>query len=369
MKTILLNGSHPDILIKFRAPLISDLIARGYRVHAASPALTGAYACEIEKLGAIPEITPLQRTKITILADLAYWQALCRLIERIGADFVLNYTIKPNIWGSLAAQRCGVAAASMVTGLGFAFIDGNGLRRAVTQRIARGLYRFALSANTRVVFQNPDDLADFVREGCLKDLHKAVIVNGSGVDLTRYALVPLPDEPVFLSAARLLRSKGLEEYVEAALEVRKTIPQARFLLAGMFDTGPDAIGQGELDRWIASGIEYLGNLADVRPAIAQASVFVLPSWREGTPRAVLEAMSMGRPIITTDAPGCRETTRSGENGLLVPVRDSAKLASAMATLASAPDQRAAMGRASRALAEGKYSVASVNRDLIEKLGL
>jgi glycosyltransferase involved in cell wall biosynthesis len=369
VKTVLINGSHPEILIRFRAPLIRDLVARGYRVHASSPDLTSEYARQIEELGGVPQSTPLQRTKVTILDDLRYYRAICRLIERTSADFVLNYTIKPNIWGSLAARRRGVPSASMVTGLGFAFIDGSGLKRAITQRIARGLYRLATGANRCVVFQNPDDLADFVREGCLKDPAKAVIVNGSGVDLTHYAPVPLPEAPVFLSAARLLRSKGLEEYAEAATEVRKLYPQARFLLAGMLDTGPDAIRREELDRWIAGGIEYLGLLEDVRPAIARASVFVLPSWREGTPRAVLEAMAMGRPIITTDAPGCRETTRPGENGFLVPVRDSEKLAAAMSSLAADSGQRATMGKASRAIAEEKYSVASVNRDLIEKLGL
>lgn len=369
MKTVLINGSHPEILIRFRAPLIRDLVARGYRVHASSPDLTGDYARQVEELGGIPQITPLRRTKVTIFEDLAYYRAIARLIKRTSADFVLNYTIKPNIWGSLAARRCGVPSASMVTGLGFAFIAGSGLKRAITQNIARRLYRLATGANGCVVFQNPDDLADFVREGCLRDPGKAVIVNGSGVDLTQYAPVPLPDAPVFFSAARLLRSKGLEEYAEAAIEVRKVYPEAKFLLAGMLDTGPDAISRDQLERWIAGGIEYLGLLEDVRPALARASVFVLPSWREGTPRAVLEAMAMGRPIITTDAPGCRETTRSGDNGLLVPVRDSAKLAEAMASLAGDRDRRAAMGKASRAIAENKYSVASVNRDLIEKLGL
>jgi glycosyltransferase involved in cell wall biosynthesis len=369
MKTILINGSHPEILVRFRAPLIRDLAARGYQVHASSPELTGSYAGEIAELGGIPQITPLQRTKVTIFEDLAYYRAVCRLIKRTGADFVLNYTIKPNIWGSLAAWRCGVPSASMVTGLGFAFIEGSGLKRAITQRIARGLYRLATGANRCVVFQNPDDVADFVRERCLADPHKAVIVNGSGVDLTQYVPVPLPEAPVFLSTARLLRSKGLVEYAEAAAEVRKRYPQARFLLAGMLDTGPDAISRQQLNRWIAGGIEYLGLLHDVRPAIAEASVFVLPSWREGTPRAVLEAMAMGRPIITTDAPGCRETTRSGENGLLVPVRDSAALAEAMASLAGDSRRRQAMGKASRAVAEEKYSVTNVNRDLIEKLGL
>jgi glycosyltransferase involved in cell wall biosynthesis len=369
MSTILINGSHPQYLINFRGPLIRDLVARGHRVHVSSPNLEGFYRDEAVRLGATPHDVPLRRTGMSISGDIAYHNFIHRLIRNVGADFVLNYTIKPNIWGSLAARRAGARSASMVTGLGFAFIKGRGRGRAMTQRIAQHLYRMATDANAYVVFQNPDDLSDFIRAGCLGDPAKAVIVNGSGLDLDHYHTVPLPAGPVFLSLARLLRSKGLEEYADAAVRVRKEIPEARFLLAGMLDTGPDAVSREELDRWIASGIEYLGHLDDVRPAIAQASAFVLPSWREGTPRTVLEAMSMGRPVVTTDAPGCRETVSNGVNGYLVPVRDSENLAKAMIKVGRNPEVRSAMGSESRRIAERKYSVHEVNQDLIKKLGL
>jgi glycosyltransferase involved in cell wall biosynthesis len=257
----------------------------------------------------------------------------------------------------------------MITGLGFAFIKGRGSRRAITQWIAQRLYRSATDANTHVVFQNPDDISDFIAAGCLRVPSKAVMVNGSGLDLDHYTVRPLPTGPVFLSLARLLRSKGLEEYARASVRVRAEIPEARFLLAGMLDSGPDAVSREELEQWIASGIEYLGHLDDVRPAIAQASAFVLPSWREGTPRTVLEAMGMGRPIVTTDAPGCRETTVHGMNGYLVPVRDSEALAKAMIQVGRDPELRSAMGMESRRIAMEKYSVNNVNSDLIDKLGL
>lgn len=369
MSKILINGSHPQYLVNFRGPLIRDLIARGHELHVSSPDLDGEWRDAVLELGATPHSVPLRRTRISILGDLNYHGFIYRLIRKVGADFVLNYTIKPNIWGSLAASRAGARSASMVTGLGFAFIAGDGLARAATQKIAQRLYRMATDANSHVVFQNPDDLADFIAAGSLGKPDKAVIVNGSGLDLDHYDVAPLPPAPVFLSLARLLRSKGLEEYAEAAAQVRTTIPAARFLLAGMLDTGPDAVSREQLDRWIASGIEYLGHLNDVRPAIAQASVFVLPSWREGTPRTVLEAMGMGRPIITTDAPGCRETTVDGVNGLLVPVRDAGALADAMIRLACDSSLRAAWGTESRRMAEEKYSVDKVNQSLIEGLGL
>ncbi len=369
MSKILINGSHPQYLVNFRGPLVRDLIARGHEVHVSSPDLDGQWRDAILELGATPHSVPLRRTRISILGDLNYHGFIYRLIRKIGADFVLNYTIKPNIWGSLAAKRARARSASMVTGLGFAFISGDGLARAATQRIAQRLYRMATDANSHVVFQNPDDLADFVAAGSLGEPGKAVIVNGSGLDLDHYGLAPLPSGPVFLSLARLLRSKGLEEYAEAAARVRAIIPEARFLLAGMLDTGPDAVSQEELDRWIASGIEYLGHLGDVRPAITQASVFVLPSWREGTPRTVLEAMGMGRPIITTDAPGCRETTVDGVNGFLVPVRDSEALAAAMIRLGRDSALRTRMAAESRRISEQKYSVDKVNQSLIDGLGL
>lgn len=369
MARILLNGSHAHYLYNFRSHLVEDMIARGHVVHVSSPGLTGVFADHFRALGAVPHDVPLKRTKVSILGDIAYCRYVRRLIGGEGIDFVLNYTIKPNIWGSIAARLSGVRSASMVTGLGFAFISRKGLVRRLTQMVAQRLYRIAASANSHVIFQNPDDRDDFIRARCLSEPDKVIMTNGSGVDLGQYAPQPLPDAPIFLTVARLLYSKGLSELIEATQIVRGAAPEARFILAGMLDTGPDAVSREQLDAWTASGIEYLGHLDDVRPAIASASVFVLPSWREGTPRTVLEAMAMGRPIVTTDAPGCRETTIDGENGYLVPVQNAESLASAMIKLAHDPAMRQRMGTASRQMAEEKFDVASVNARLLDELGL
>jgi Glycosyltransferase len=369
MARILLNGSHAHYLYNFRSQLVEAMIERGHTVHVSSPDLIGAFADHFRSLGAKPHDVPLKRTKVSFVGDIAYCRYIHRLIGEEGIDFVLNYTIKPNIWGSIAARLAGVRSASMVTGLGFAFISRKGFTRRLTQMVAQRLYRIAARANSHIIFQNPDDRDDFIRAGCLSDPGKVIMTNGSGVDLSQYLHQPLPDAPTFLTIARLLYSKGLSELVDAARMVRAVVPQSRFLLAGMLDTGPDAVSREQLDAWVSSGIEYLGHLDDVRPALASSSVFVLPSWREGTPRTVLEAMAMGRPIITTDAPGCRETTRDGENGYLVPVQDPEALAKAMIDLAGDSKRRQQMADASRRMAETKYDVEKVNALLLDDLGL
>ncbi|MDW8468614.1 MAG: glycosyltransferase family 4 protein [Burkholderiales bacterium] len=204
--------------------------------------------------------------------------------------------------------------------------------------IAAALYRIALVGARTVFFQNADNRREFERLGIVGSRHRVVTVAGSGVDLERYAPAPFPPEPSFLMLARLLVEKGVREYVAACREVRRHRPQARCRLAGWIDDNPTAIRREELAQWQREGdVEYLGYLDDVRPAIAASAVYVLPSYHEGMPRSVLEAMAMGRPIITTDAPGCRETVEDGVNGYRVPVRDSTALAQAMMRYAEAPE--------------------------------
>ena len=197
-----------------------------------------------------------------------------------------------------------------------------------------------------------------------------MVVNGSGIDLAEYAVAPVPAAPRFLLIARLLGDKGVREYAEAARRLRRQHPQARFSLVGWIDDSPDAIAQRELDGWVAEGaLEFLGRLADVRPAIAAASVYVLPSYHEGTPRTVLEAMAMGRAIITTDAPGCRETVMEGNNGLLIPVRSVPALVEAMERFIAEPGLAERMGRRSRQVAEAKYDVRKVNAVMLREMGI
>jgi glycosyltransferase involved in cell wall biosynthesis len=207
--------------------------------------------------------------------------------------------------------------------------------------------------------------------GLLKPGTPSVVVNGSGVDIQEYGHAGLPEGPVvFLMIARLLVAKGVREYVQAAKHLRAEFPSARFLLAGWLDEGPDSVGAKELAAWEDEGaVEYLGRLADVKPALRGCSAYILPSYREGTPRTVLEAMSIGRAIITTDAPGCRETVIDGHNGYLVPVRSVQPLSDAIRRLLDSPEDLKRMGDASRRLAEEKYDVKKVNAVMLREMGI
>jgi glycosyltransferase involved in cell wall biosynthesis len=222
-----------------------------------------------------------------------------------------------------------------------------------------------------VLFQNPDDCAFFAGEGMLPDRVPRRIINGSGVDLAHFAPCPLPEGPVnFLFVGRLLRNKGLAEFVEACRILSAAGIPFRARILGGLDPNPSGITRAHLDAWVAEGaVEYLGEASDVRPALAQAHVLVLPSYGEGTPRSVLEAMAMGRAVITTDAPGCRETVRQDHNGLLVPVGDAGALAAAMERLALDMPLIRRLGTGSRSLAEGKYDVRLVTADILAFMGM
>ncbi len=367
--TILLVASFAPSIVNFRGPLIAELVARGYRVVVSAPDVSEEIRAEVEVLGADIYDIPLTRTGLDPVRDLAYLRALTRLIGEIKPDFVLSYTVKPNIWGAIAASRHNVPSAAMVTGLGFAFTDVSTTKRRFIRKLASTLYRKSTNLNQCVIFQNPDDRDDFIAAGCLADNSKSRMVNGSGVDIVHFAEIALPDEPVFLMISRLLGNKGVREYCNAAMRVKKTTPGARMLLVGYMDEGPDRISQQELELWQRGGVEYLGASDDVRSVIASASIYVLPSYREGTPRSVLEAMSMGRPIITSDAPGCRETTVDGENGFLVPVKNVEALVDKMNWMIEHPQERLKMGKKSRQIAVQKYDVHTVNNALLRHLGL
>ena len=369
----LLVASFPDSLIRFRGPLIEALLATGCQVHVAVPGLDAGsdIALRLESLGIEFHDIPLQRTGLNPFKDLSALLSLRKVIRQIDADFVLGYTIKPVIYGSLAAWMVGVKNRfALITGLGYAFTGAATGLRKVLRTLIQHLYRFSLSRNRLVFFQNPDDEALFRQLSLLKPAIPSRVVNGSGVDVSEYTVAALPEKPSFLLIARLLGDKGVREYAQAAALVKQRFSDVTFRLVGWIDDNPDAISQAELDAWIAGGtIEYLGKLSDVRPAISECSVYVLPSYREGTPRTVLEAMAMGRAVITTDAPGCRETVVDGDNGFLVPVQDVSALAESMIKLIENPDQLTAMGGRSRQIAEEKYDVHKVNAVMLREMGL
>ena len=367
---VALLGSFAPSLINFRGPLIAAMIARGHQVFAMAPDIDPETARQLEALGASPVSVPLEQTSLNPFAGARSIGALKRTFARIRPDVLIAYTIKPIVLGGPAARAAGVPRfVPLVTGLGYAFTEGREPRRLIARAAASLLYRRAFGYSNAAIFQNPDDLSEFHRRRLLPAKLRTAIVNGSGIDLDHFAPVPPPPAPSFLMVARLLGDKGVREYAEAAVRLLERHPQVRISLAGWIDPSPNAINQAELDAIVNSGVQFLGRLADVRDAIATHRVYVLPSYREGTPRSVLEAMAIGRAIITTDAPGCRETVIEGENGMLVRPRNSDSLYRAMVRFVEQPALAEAMGPASRRLAERKYDVHKINREVLHHSGL
>lgn len=378
--TFLIIASFPVSILKFRGALIAAIQQAGFDIHIAAPEFH-SYPEELnqlESLGYIVHNIPMQRTGTNPLNDAKTLSALYLLMKKIKPSHVMGYTIKPVIYGTLAAKLARVPHRfALITGLGYAFqgVDQDVYKKSTLQKLMHKLYSLALASTDKVFFQNSDDEALLKSMGIIKPSTPTKVVNGSGVDVSEYNVVPLPAEndlpvPKFLLIARLLGAKGIREYAKAARVIRSKYPQVQFDLVGWIDDNPDSIQQHELDSWVNEGVfKFWGKLSDVRPAIAASSVYVLPSYREGTPRTVLEAMAMGRPIITTDAPGCRETVIDGYNGYLVPIKAIDELVIAMEKFILNPETISIMGQASRDLVEEKFEVGSVNLSMIENMKL
>lgn len=333
----------------FRGGLIAAFHSTGLVVVAAAP--EDEHVSRIEALGCGFAALPMDKTGTNPVRDAALFVRYLRLFRRERPAIYLGFTPKPNIYGSLAAHLLGIPVINNVAGLGTAFIRGGWLNRVV-----KLLYRVALSRSRTVFFQNTEDLDLFVKEGLVR-VEVARLLPGSGVDTARFS--PQPDEPLsdrpfrFLLVARMLGDKGVREYVEAARLLRTRYDRLEFQLLGFVDSAnPTAISAAEIKAWCDEGVvRYLGEALDVRPHLAAADCVVLPSYREGTPRSLLEAAAMGRPIITTDAIGCRNVVDDGVNGCLCQPRDAGDLAEKMeCLLALSIDARAAMGVAGRAKA-------------------
>jgi len=363
--------SNPDYLLGPRLPLLRHLSQR-FDVVAMAPRLAARHLTELRDLGIEGTSFALQPTGLNPFIDLVDMLRLARTLRQLRLDAVLTNTIKPVTLGTFAAAMAGVRKRhALISGLGFAFIDDGQppkLRKRIVRLVAAAQYRAALRLNRRVVFHNRDDLEDFVDAGiCPAD--RAGHVDGSGIDTVAFAAAPPVLDPVFVMVSRLLRDKGVLEYLEAARMVKARVHDARFVLVGDVDPNPSSIDAGIVRRYVDDGtIEWAGGVGDVRPWLRRAAVFVLPSYREGMPRSTLEAMATGRAIITTDVPGCRETVVERSNGLLVPARDVAALADAMAELANQPDLVRLMGIESRRIAEERFDLAVVHRQLDQALG-
>ncbi|MFK5979963.1 MAG: glycosyltransferase family 4 protein [Rhizobiaceae bacterium] len=369
MAKVVVFGSYPDSLINFRGAMLEAMVKAGHDVHAFSPPAEPKIVANLRAMGVTHHAVSLDRTGLNPLRDFSSLLTLVRMLRKLQPDCLLAYTIKPVVYGGLAARLASVRFFAMITGLGYVF-SGAGFKGKILSSVVGFLYRLGLLRAEHVLFQNQDNLRFFQNRGLLSNPQQAVLINGSGVDLHYFSMKPLPKAPNFLMIARLLHDKGVVEYIDAARQVCKQYPQTKFRLAGWIDDNPAAISQSELDGWIDEGtIEYLGNLDDVRPALADCAIYVLPSHHEGLPRTVIEAMSVGRPIVTTDAPGCRDTVTEGQNGFLVPVKNSNALANAMMQFLDKPELISSMAKSSREMAEERFDVHKVNQVILKTMGL
>jgi glycosyltransferase involved in cell wall biosynthesis len=366
-KKILLVSRCAWTLYNFRMGLMQTLRQRGYTVMSGGGAGDG-FEARIEALG-VPFIPlPVDKKGINPGADMRLLSILYRWYRREKPDIVHHFTIKPVIYGSIAARLAGVPQiVNTVTGLGFVFMEEN---MAWLRRLVEWQYRLALACAHFTFFQNPDDFRLFLTRRLVRP-QRAGLLPGSGVDCALFAPRAEPTHassvctPSFLMVARLLREKGVYEFVEAARLVKQHYPEARFQLLGRRDErNPTVVSEAELKEWQAEGVvTWLGEVLDVRPFLAKAHVVVLPSYREGTPRSLLEGAAMGKPLITTDAVGCREVVQDGVNGLLVPVKDAKALAQAMMRMIAHPVMQECMGRAGRQKVEREFD----ERMVLEKI--
>ncbi len=386
---ILFCASYAPSLTNFRWNFIRKLDSLGASILGTAAEEDRQVERRFEEAGYCYSPIALSRSGVGILGDILYFRSLLALMRKESPDLVFCYTMKPVIYGALASRVRRVPRVyAMITGLGYVFTDAVGFRRSLLRRVVGLLMRCSLKACSGVFFQNPDDEAEFRKLGLIPEGLSVFQVAGSGIDLERFPL-RLPKfangRPVqFLLIARMLIDKGICEFVEASSCVGAEFCWAT--LVGPLDPNPAGLSGTEIEGWVGDGkVRYVPGTDDVRPYLNECDVYVLPSYREGTPRTVLEAMATGRPIITTDAPGCRETVPltelgkaqkergegvlEGENGFLVRVKDVEALAEAMRRFIDDPELIVSMGKRSREIAEEKYDVHKVNEVMINAMGL
>lgn len=362
-------GTLPSSLYNFRGQLLKHLKSANLEVNALASGATKNDIKAVKALGADYIEYPVSRSGLSPIQDFKTFFKFLEIFKQQKPDITLAYTIKPIIWGGLAARfipSCRFYA--LVTGLGYAFQKGS-WKKNLLMKLVIFLYKTALKRADKVIFQNPDNRQVFIDLGIVPEC-KTAVVNGSGVDITHFEVKPLPSTPTFLLIARLLGDKGIREYVKAANIVKQKYPEAVFQLVGPEDPSPDGISLNALEELNKqNAVNYLGGTDDVRPYIEACSIFVLPSYHEGLPRTVLEAMATGRPILTTDVPGCRETVINGENGWLVEKSNVEQLAEKMTWFIENQAEWLRMAKASRAMVEEKFDVHKVNQSLLKIMEL
>lgn len=374
---IIIIGTVSSYLYSFRKDLIASLIEQDYAVYAFITDGEEKDLDNIRRLGAIPVVYKLSRGGLNPITDISNTFSLYKEIKSINPDIVISYSAKPVIFGSLAAKAAKTKKViGMIEGLGYAFTDqpkGLTYKTKIIKQVQILLYKASLPITDGLIFLNPDDPKDLLSLNNIKvkDFH---ILGAIGLNLNEYPRMPLPSNiknKTFLFIGRLLKEKGIYEYIQAAKIVKKRYPDTRFVVLGSIDNSNlGALSQDELSMLIADGIiDYPGQVDNVVDWLASSDVFVLPSYREGVPRSTQEAMAIGRAVITTDVPGCRETVVNGVNGFLVEKWNPEALAEKMIYFIENPEQIAIMGQESYKIAQEKFDAQKVNQRLFKIIGI
>lgn len=364
---ILVLSSNTNSLIQFRLDMMKSFQSRGYTVVAAGDAPEEKWSDYFSAMGIRYRQIFVQRNGMNPKNDLKTLSSIKKLLQEERPDKIFAYQAKSIVYGGAAAKQLRIKEFyPLIAGVGSIFVS-KGIKIKIVRAILSLQYRHAMNKAPIVFFQNNDDVELFLKKKIVKR-SQVCVINGSGVNLDIFTPMPLPEQTAFLSVSRLIKDKGVREYLSAARIVKERYPHTRFMLVGPFDSNPSAIKPEELKPYIDDNvIEYFGEQRDVRPYLGQCSVFVLPSYREGVPKTVLEAMASQRAIITTDAPGCRDTVIDGENGYLVPVGDAVALADKMIELLNSPDEIAVMAKKGRRIAEEKYDVNKINKNICDAM--
>ena len=368
--SILILCSLDQSLISFRLDMIKSFIANGYKVFAGAPNFQDNTSQTLSDLGVVTVEFPLQRTGLNPWNDLLSVLKIRNIIIKNEIDLLFPYTIKPVIYGSLAGRFTNTPVISLITGLGFTFSKSS-IKARVLQKVTEVLYKIALSKNNAIIFQNSDDVALFREKGILNKNQNTHIVDGSGIHLERYPFREnnkVSDKIIFVFVARLIREKGADLFMDAAQKLKTEFPKAEFHIIGNIDNSPSSISPNRLSELNERKIiTYHGFKKNVENYLTNSDVFVLPTYyREGIPRSILEALSIGMPIITTNTPGCKETVLRNENGILIEPKQLNELIMGIRFFLENPASIGPMGNRSRKLAEERFNVDIIN-DMILKI--
>ena len=365
---ILVLSSHTPSLFWIRKDMMLSFIALGHEVVAVGNEPEDEWGPKFHEIGIKYLAANIQRNGTNPIRDLKTLSSLKKIIKRECPDKIFAYQAKTVIYGCLAAKSVGVEIFPMIAGVGSVFLSDS-FKGRIVRFILKKEYKAALKYASKVFFQNSDDVELFEKLKILNH-EKIVMLRGSGVNLRVFIPEQLPLKTTFLFTGRLIKDKGVVEYLEAARIVKKNHSNVRFLLVGPFDSNPTSLKPEQIQEYVDEGIiEFFGEQTDVRPYLKQCSVFVLPSYREGTPKTVLEAMATGRAIITTDAPGCKETVRDGVNGYLVPVKDVSAIVDKMLLFINSPEKIQEMAQSGRKIAEEIFDVEKVNKVIIDTMNI